>query len=47
MLAAHPELRSPGLAKGEAAKKEKAVDKVKEGDRKTTDQHLKESREKK
>ena len=42
MLTAHPELRS-----GEAAKKEKAVDKVKDGDRKTTDDHLKESKAKK
>lgn len=37
MLAAHPELKS-----GAEAKKEKAEDKVKDGDKKTTDEHAKE-----
>ena len=49
MLKAHPELRAADQADkkgaGERAKKEKAVDKVKDGDPKSTDEHLKESKD--
>ena len=46
MLKAHPEMRTADKKTGDAAKKEKAVDKVKDGDRKTTDEHVKDSKKK-
>jgi hypothetical protein len=44
MLAAHPELKG-GESKGEQAKKEKAEDKLKDGDKTTTDQYAKEAKD--
>jgi hypothetical protein len=46
MLKAHPEMRTADKKSGDAAKKEKAVDKVKDGDRKTTDDYAKDAKKK-
>jgi hypothetical protein len=45
MLAAHPELRG-GESAGERAKKEKAEDKLKEGDKTTTDEYAQDAKRK-
>jgi hypothetical protein len=45
MLAAHPELRG-GQSAGERAKKEKAEDKLKEGDKTTTDEYAQDAKRK-
>jgi hypothetical protein len=48
MLTAHPELRGGNKkAEGERAKKEKAEDKLKQGDKTTTDEYAKDAKGKK
>ena len=44
MLTAHPELRDASKAEGERMKKEKAEDKVKDGDKTTTQEYAKDKK---
>ena len=45
MLTAHPELRDPKKAEGERIKKEKAEDKLKDGDKTRTEEYAKDAKD--